>query len=396
MPRRPRSYALAILVLLAPVLAHSATVHVSPSGSNGNSCGSGQPKQTIASGISCMRGGDTLVLHAGTYTNDPIHRLPSGTSSSARTTVRTAGDGPVLLRSTTRDIDCLWCVSGNLQTVDGGGRLTMDGGAQSVYIIAGTLRDDITLRGVRITNARGQGIFTSEGKRWLVENNEIDHNGPPGSNFAHGMYFSPWDSIVQNNYLHHNACYNMQNYSSSGHPPVNNTFRGNIFTASGCGVTSPMGSNHKFLNNIFYNDGINNGGSNVGLLYAASNGRIYNNTFYCNRLLYNQGGGATTGTIVRGNIFYCPGKTLTVTLPGSVTITNNLMNVNPNFVNVGATPGNFHLMAGSPAINQSVTLTEASPDKDGVARPQPSGSAYDYGAYEFVPAGPSPLPIPFP
>jgi hypothetical protein len=50
---------------------------------------------------------------------------------------------------------------------------------------------------------------------------------------------------------------------------------------------------------------------------------------------------------------------------------------------------NYHLSAGSPAIDAGVTLTEVSTDREGTARPQ--GKAYDIGAYERA-AGPPPVP----
>lgn len=57
---------------------------------------------------------------------------------------------------------------------------------------------------------------------------------------------------------------------------------------------------------------------------------------------------------------------------------HNLVNANPRFVNPAA--GDYHLAAGSPAIdagtNVGVTL-----DLDGIARPQ--GKGYDLGAYEY-------------
>jgi hypothetical protein len=314
---------LSVLALLSPVLAHAATIHVNPQGGGGGGCT--QPQRTIAAGIACLKGGDTLVLHAGTYTNDPLHRLPSGTSS-ARTTVRTAGDGAVLLRSTTRDIDCVWCVSGNYQTVDGGGNLTLDGGGQSIFVVGGTQRNDITIRGTRVTNGRGQGFFVDQGNRWLIDGVEIDHNGPPGDNFKHGMYFSPWDSVMQNSSLHDNACYNLQNYSSSGHPPRNNTFRGNTFTRSGCGVTS-QGSGHQWLGNTFYGPPTHagSGGTDGGLLIDGPNQSIIGNTFYCSGIITI--GGGDQGGVVRDNVFSCPDRDLRLHTENA-SLSNNTFNRN--------------------------------------------------------------------
>src|SRR5207302_750960 len=49
------------------------------------------------------------------------------------------------------------------------------------------------------------------------------------------------------------------------------------------------------------------------------------------------------------------------------------------FVNAAA--NDFHLQAGSPAIDAGITLAQVPVDADGVSRPQ--GKAYDIGAYEF-------------
>ena len=54
------------------------------------------------------------------------------------------------------------------------------------------------------------------------------------------------------------------------------------------------------------------------------------------------------------------------------------VNANPLFVNAAA--GDFHLQAGSPAINQGAVFVSVTLDRDGVVRP-PAGP-YDIGAYE--------------
>jgi hypothetical protein len=57
---------------------------------------------------------------------------------------------------------------------------------------------------------------------------------------------------------------------------------------------------------------------------------------------------------------------------------HNLINTNPRFVN--PTAGDYHLAAGSPAIDAG-TNVGVTTDLDGVARPQ--GAGFDIGAYEF-------------
>jgi hypothetical protein len=48
----------------------------------------------------------------------------------------------------------------------------------------------------------------------------------------------------------------------------------------------------------------------------------------------------------------------------------------------GATVGNLHLTAGSPAVDRG-KATAATTDADG--NPRPQGSGFDIGAYELVP-----------
>ena len=63
--------------------------------------------------------------------------------------------------------------------------------------------------------------------------------------------------------------------------------------------------------------------------------------------------------------------------------TTNTLVANPNFVNADS---DFHLQAGSPAVDTGVTVSGVPTDYDGVSRPQ--GNAFDMGAYELVAAGP--------
>lgn len=60
---------------------------------------------------------------------------------------------------------------------------------------------------------------------------------------------------------------------------------------------------------------------------------------------------------------------------------NNMLNMDPRFVNAAA--GDFHLMAGSPAIDAADPAATEAADFDGVARPQ--GAGRDLGAFEYRP-----------
>jgi len=60
---------------------------------------------------------------------------------------------------------------------------------------------------------------------------------------------------------------------------------------------------------------------------------------------------------------------------------NNITNVDPKFVNAAVTNGDFHLQAGSPAIDAADPAASDSLDYDGTTRPQ--GARDDIGAFEL-------------
>src|SRR3954464_13791077 len=83
---------LGILILMGYALAghkaYAATYYVSPSGSNGNSCAQAQsastPKFTLNASMSCLSGGDTLLVRGGTYNEALSNVIPSGSSWSSK------------------------------------------------------------------------------------------------------------------------------------------------------------------------------------------------------------------------------------------------------------------------------------------------------------------------
>jgi len=132
--------------------------------------------------------------------------------------------------------------------------------------------------------------------------------------------------------------------------------------------------------------------------------QVYNNTIYDAGTLGGESAGAVRalGAVnLTNNIFYLLGSEQYVSLDTTLsylTGTNNLfygagsplgvfadsVAGDPLFVNLAA--NNFHLSAGSPAIDSGATVQLAT-DYDGVPRPQ--GPAYDIGAYEYPEASAS-------
>ena len=123
---------------------------------------------------------------------------------------------------------------------------------------------------------------------------------------------------------------------------------------------------------------------------------VYNNSLYCNTLNINdEGSPPATGTIVRGNVIYCPSGGVNLWPgTGAASVSNNMVGTNPGWANGDA--GNLHVSAGSPTLNACPVLSQATPDFDGETR-NSAGGGYDCGADERsgAPAGPPPATLQF-
>src|SRR5437588_12248506 len=66
--------------MMVPVLAHGATYYVSKTGSDAHGCSTTDSAATntltISAGARCLSPGDTLVVHAGTYTEGLNNIVP--------------------------------------------------------------------------------------------------------------------------------------------------------------------------------------------------------------------------------------------------------------------------------------------------------------------------------
>lgn len=149
-------------------------------------------------------------------------------------------------------------------------------------------------------------------------------------------------------------------------------------------------TNCKVYNNIVYDCGAS--GIVPGAAYsvgAVDNIQVVNNTVYNNGLVDNWGGGilveypSATNIVLRNNICYQNGARGDI-ITNANTIQDHNLTANPLFVN--PLTNDFHLQAGSTAINTgSSTQFVPSFDYDGIVRPQ--GIGYDIGAYEYIDGG---------
>ena len=410
--------ALGILVLSVslPFAADAATYYVSPSGLDTNPCSQALPCREIRRPLTFVAAGDTILAADGSYKGfdvDDIH----GTAI-APITIRAQGSAALILVTNDRpdNRDSIFITFSSYIVVDG---------LRAFNAIRAGVRVDqsprVTVRnGVYGNNARW-GIFTDFSDDLLLENNECY-----GSVAEHGIYVSNSGDrpVVRGNRVHDNNAAGIQlnaDASAGGDGIItnalieNNVIYGNG-VAGGAAINLDGVQDSVVKNNLLYDNhatGIVNymgdgaeGPRGMRILHntvdQASNARwallMWNTSgpnFVRNNILYNRNparGGITyldpidiTNTDSDYNIMdrVTPDDGGTVyTLaqwqamghePHSLSVPLANLFVNP----AGA---DYHLVAGSPAVDAGQTLPDVTVDIEG--NPRPAGAASDIGAYE--------------
>jgi hypothetical protein len=237
----------------------------------------------------------------------------------------------------------------------------------SVYIHDNILGPDMAITGSPPSYA---GIILEFGnENVLVERNLI-------SNVSPCFLFTPRSGAQINVTIRYNICRNIKtssyyyegmrmvepnNIQINGFYVYNNIFQGYSASAMGYGVsiatdgTGYTGYDMQFINNIIINFGTSS--YNGPMTFSTTN---------------------IDGLYIKNNIFYNSGNSNAVKLTGTPTnyVNSGNINLNPLFVN--AAGGDFHLQAGSPAINNGTNVGLISDfAKNPVSNP-PEIGVYEY------------------
>ena len=395
-----------------------ATLYVAPTGNDNNNGSISAPLLTPGKACTIAKPGTTIYLRGGLYTSTGGNIQCKGTAN-AWITMRNYPGEDVELTGTGKFrfaddgehyVSAFFKLIGEYVPATNHRRIFLNG----VGLSQGSSGDDAHIENVKLRQY-GQSDRIGGGNRLRLINLEVF--GMPGAMY-HCLYNHTSDSIIDGGSFHDCEGYGIHLYNglaqrelmiSQGRKPcevenmrdtqpeplgcglVNNIIRNVTFYNNGLGglVIWP-GKDNLIYNNVFYDNG-------TAFDLKSQNAQVYNNTFYRNTsgvILRSP----AVNAILRNNLFWQPGGSTAHQIwnlnnPAGWVQDHNIIEgsatPNPPLL-VNANAQNFHLAAGSPAINAGVALPPLfAQDKDGATRPVPAGGAWDIGAYEFGGTAPS-------
>ncbi len=384
-------------------VAHATTYYAnSMSGNDANPGTETLPVRTLSYGASLLSAGDTLLMRDGVY---------GGLNANDNTLTNLHGsswiDAPVIAAYPGETVtlqpyggEVLNLTKSYIQYVIFDG-LTINATNTAFGISIHSGVHHIRFKNVEVKDAKDSGVLIGHGNQpspfhSFIEfiNCNVHHNGD--SHFDHGFYISTGSNLVTQSLIHHNASFGVQAYSATqGIRVDNNVFSKNIVynnavvSPSGTGIFLSSGDGNMAYNNVVYGNVIG-----IGVrLNNPTNAKVFNNTIYKN-VVGLEIDSSSTNTMVKNNfILWDSGAGI------QDNGINTILGINPqiDLIHSGIDPKfknaasfNFHLLAGSPAIDVGENLTEIQEDFDGLSRPQ--GGVSDIGAFEFPGGGGDPPP----
>jgi parallel beta-helix repeat protein len=400
-------------------LAVGTEYYVSSTGSDANACTISAPCRQIRRALSLVSAGSTILVADGSYLGFDVDGLHG--TAGAPITIKAQGAGAQVVPTTDRsdNRDTIFITSSSYIVVDG---------LRSVGANRAAVRVDqspnVTVRNGVFGNNGTWGIFTDFADDLLLENNECY-----GSVAEHGIYVSNSGDrpVLRRNRVHGNNASGIQlnaDLSAGGDGVITGAvIEANVIydngTAGGAAINLDGVQDSIVRSNVLYNNratGIVNyqgdggdGPRGMEILHNTidmpTNGRwalLFANTTGSNvvrgNILYNR-------STVRGGITYAS----TADAANSDSDYNILDRVTPDDGDtvltlsqwqaqgheihsffaadtslwVNPATADYHLKAGSPAIDQAPPLADASRDLE--AQPRPWGALADVGADEVVP-----------
>ncbi|MFA6435488.1 MAG: choice-of-anchor Q domain-containing protein, partial [Elusimicrobiales bacterium] len=371
----------ALSVQTAQVFAGSVNYYVAATGSDSYTAAQAQnpatPWKTIQKAVSSVSAGATVHVAPGTYSYTGASgrdgAIQGGASGTASARIRYVSDTKWGAKIISSGASAVWYNYGSYVDIEGFD-ITGDG-AGGIYNSGSFCR----IMGNHVHNIEGpancatdpNGGAGIDNTNYSASDNDIIGNvvhdvgivncGARSSR-VHGIYHSNLRGHIYNNITYHNSGYGIHTW----HAPRDLVISNNLTFGNGAsgiivGAGDSPGGGIKadgfvVTNNISMNNG------EYGIIEEGLTGT---NNIYKNNLIYGNSAGGIS--LQNGNTH------------------QNTVTADPKFVNFKADgSGDYHLSAVSPAIDKGTNQGAPADDYDGVARPR--GSAFEIGAYEYVPS----------
>jgi len=367
------SITLALAVAPPPQSPGTGNVYyVAKTGKDSYSCAQAQsqstPKLTINGGLSCLSGGDTLLIRAGTYTEIVSSgvgtNMPSGLSWANPTTIASYplncskgtlyGPGPscevVIIQPPPGSPENPFGIKGAIQylivdgiIVDGTNSpagvnlVRYDGNPPAVPHFTRLINNEFRNAGCVIISVGGVGNSDHEFSHNKIHGDRFYFDPKYAPQGCHGIYSSESNVLIEHNEIYDMSGWGVHLYSQD-HPQTmyNVVVRYNYTHDNGKKSGNGPGILVSGNGTIAYGNIVANNANGIQVGFSAIGVRVYNNTGYNNTGPCIDIGASTWGaSVFKNNICYGNGTNSIVDGSGSQdsVITNNLLGINPLFVN---------------------------------------------------------------
>jgi hypothetical protein len=407
---------------VAAPLAAGRVFYVDPGGSDAGGTGSASaPWQTIQRAANAVAPGDTVMINPGTYAGG----VTIDTGGTAAAPISFRGNGPgVVVQGSGAERDALFVTYADWVVIEG---LTVRQATRAGLRI--DFSHHVTVRNSVFADNGTWGVFTDFSDYTLIESSELY-----GSVEEHGIYVSNSSDhpTIRGNRIHHNHANGLHmngDLSMGGDGTISwGLVENNVIWENGAGGGSGVNmdgvTDTIVRNNLLYDN--HAGGVAIyqidGAVCSRDN-RILNNTIVLagdGRWAVNVYAGCT-GNKVFNNVLYTAhswrgsivlGAAQIAGFESDYNVVMDRFSTDGGNTRVGlaawqglgydlhsriATPAqlfvspgakDFHLRAGSPAIDAGTTVPDVSRDLEENSRPR--GAAFDVGAYESGAGAPPP------
>lgn len=390
-----KRFILTLAILLRVAGADAAEYWVAKTGNDANNCTAAQsastPKLTIASALTCESAGDTIWIGDGTYAETiTSSQVTAGTSDTTRTALRAINIGQAIIKPNSGTQVVLlnnrpWVHFTGL-VLDG--QLTTNNPLKIENNSHHILLEDITIR-----NSNAVGLLVQSSPDGVIRRSRLHNNGSLDTSLEHGMYLNTGSDrwLIEQNEFDHNSQMGIQIYLA----PIGTVFRKN-YLHDNCQKTGGGGNelfisndDHVIEDNLIVIDNSTGKSCGNGITIDGQNplnNTIRNNTIVCLSGLCQTALGSTQGygINVRGNSSTPTNTTLINNLVigfGQAVRDNGLNTVQTTNRTTGtaadhftdANNGDFSLNSGSAAIDGGTDTGSAF-----------CGSSRDQGAFEAL------------